>query len=777
MNAKGPADAAEDRSGGTAVGLARDSSLNVAGAVVRQVAVFGVTFLIAEVLGADQLGVYAQAFALRALLLLASVLGMRVAMTYFIASFRADGDAGGVRGAVRIGLGTTGVVSVVVAAITILVAPALADGYFNDPDLTTPIRLVALSLPFMVIMTVALAATRGFKTMRAFAGIGLVFEPATRLILTGAVLALGLGIDATLVALVVSSMAAAVLAVRAIRKRLATLGSGAARFPYRAVASFAAFSWVASTATQGLLWGDIIILGAFVGSVEIGVYQVATRVVLLALFAVAPLTASLGPRVSDSWARGNRSDVREHYVTLTGWTWRLSLPIFAVLVVFTEPVLGLFGEEFGVGTTVTRMLIVGALVETLGAPASVMLNQVGKNRLNMVFAVGALGFDVALALLLIPTLGIEGAAIAWAATLGVFGLVRIVAVRRLITGCFPWSKSHTKGTVAVLVALVVGWGFTVVVEADRFGELIVGSVLIGSVYIGTLLALGLSDEDRHLLRSVARRVSVLSVIRTGPIRRLRDRLATARLEAPTDAVRLDRLISPLRYDILVRADFFRLARDNSELVEADVDGFIEVAKNTDYYVWYREVAAHVIGIDAQDNAELDEGFARRVRKSLELLDRYETSGGFDARFPVTVRRMSDEATPTGKRLVGERLVPVDGCHRLALLHLDQREYLQVSEYRLTRNSAPLVDNTPVLIGALRLASADYYAFIASGFFDQPVGSREELVTNADASGETVSRDVAAVLAVDEPSLPDADQEDSDTSEISGVGENRGDDRQ
>ncbi len=743
------ADSANEEGGVKVARLARDSGLNVGGAVVRQIAVFGVTFLIAQTLGADALGVYAQAFALRALLLLVCLLGMRVAMTYFVASFRAAGDHGGVRGAVRIGLAATAVVSTVVAAITILLAPALATGYFDDPSLTVPIRLAMLSLPFIVIMTVALAATQGFKSMRAFAGIGLVFEPTTRLVLTGVVLALGFGIDATLAVLLISSATAAYLALRALKKRLATLGPGRPRFPYRTVATFASFSWVGSTATQGLLWGDIIILGAFVGSEEIGIYQVATRVVLLATFAVAPLTASLAPRVADSWTRDLPGDVSDHYVTLTGWTWRLSLPVFVVLIVFTEPILSLFGEEFVAGAAVAMILAAGALVETLAAPAGVVLNQVGRNRLNMVFAVMALVLDVVLAVLLIPVFGIEGAAIAWTVTLGAVGLSRILAVRRLVTRRFPWSMSHTKGAIAAVAALAVGWGFDAVTDVGSLIEVIVGSVLVFGVYVGVLLILGLSHEDRRLLGPVARRASRLPVFRTGPMRRIRDRLGTRSLVVPTEELRLDHLISPLRYDVLVRAELFSLVRDNRDLIATNVDDFVTLAKQSSYYVWYCDIAAQVIGIDVDNQAAVDEGFALRVRKSLDLLDRYEKNGGFDARFPVTVRPISDDETPSGKHFIGSRFVPVDGCHRLALLHLDGRESLQPSEYRLMPSTAPIVDNTPALVDALHLSSADYYRFIGSGFLDQPVRSRDQLLAGADAAGESVRSDVDVVLAIDE----------------------------
>ena len=50
------------------VGMARGGGLNLAGAIVRQLSLFGLSLALARWLGAGDLGVYWQAYALRSLL-------------------------------------------------------------------------------------------------------------------------------------------------------------------------------------------------------------------------------------------------------------------------------------------------------------------------------------------------------------------------------------------------------------------------------------------------------------------------------------------------------------------------------------------------------------------------------------------------------------------------------------------------------------------------------------------------------------------------------------
>jgi hypothetical protein len=58
----------------------------------------------------------------------------------------------------------------------------------------------------------------------------------------------------------------------------------------------------------------------------------------------------------------------------------------------------------------------------------------------------------------------------------------------------------------------------------------------------------------------------------------------------TEPVPLDELISPLRYDIVVRADHFRFLDDRLDLFERDPAAYVRLATGHPYFTWYTEVA-------------------------------------------------------------------------------------------------------------------------------------------------------------------------------------------
>ena len=161
--------------------LAVDGRRSIVGAVISNAATFLVALLIARLSGEALLGAFAILFALRAIIALICGLGMRIAMTKFVAASRARSDHAALRGAVRLGVGVPVVAAVLAGAGLALLAPVLSEQVFDLPSMTGPMRVVALSLPFAVLQDVTLAGTQGFQSMRAFARIGMILEPLCRL--------------------------------------------------------------------------------------------------------------------------------------------------------------------------------------------------------------------------------------------------------------------------------------------------------------------------------------------------------------------------------------------------------------------------------------------------------------------------------------------------------------------------------------------------------------------------------------------------------------------
>ena len=493
-----PGPRARTGASGPARGLARGGSLNLVAAAVNQAAVFFLTFFLARRLGDAQVGQYAQATAFLALLSLLALSGLRAGLTKFVATHLVDDDAGGVRGTLRLGLGLTVAGGVLLGVLLAAFAVPIA-GIFHDPALVTGLRSVGLTLPAAVLLEAALAATQGWRTQKPYALIGYLYEPSARLLLTVLLVLAGLGINAAFIAMPTSIWTATIAAMIWLRRMVRRLPPQPVTYQTRALFSFSSMSWLAALATTGLIWADTLLLGLFRDSAQVGIYNVSTRLVMLAAFVMAPINSAFQPYIAHLFHRGETRDLEHLYRMTTSWIVRLSLPAFIALLVFPRRMLELFGHQFVVGASVTMILALGKLVDAATGPCGLMLNMSGRVRINMIDNIVALVLNVALNLLLIPPYGINGAAVAWAVSLTVVNAARVEQVRRSL-GVLPFGRATAKGVVAGLAALIIALAVRMLIPSTA--QLLVGIPVLVVVYLAVLVALRIEPEDRTMLRAV-----------------------------------------------------------------------------------------------------------------------------------------------------------------------------------------------------------------------------------------------------------------------------------
>ena len=491
--------------GGQLSGMARGGGLNLVGALFNQSALFAITALLAIPLGKTDVGRYATSYALLSILGLLSLVGFRAAMTRFVAVHLADEDWARVRGTIRLGLLMSLGSSLVFGAVVVAAAGWIA-GVYDDPELRVPLILTGCTLPAATLADAALAATQGWRTQRPFTYIGRILDPGLRLVLTGGLLLAGAGLVGAMVALLVASWVAALAAMWALWRLVRRVPDARPVYAVRDIFSFSMVSWVSALASTGLIWADTLILGYFRSAGEVGIYNVSTRIVTLAVFVMAPINAAFAPVFAHAYHVGDHDEMSRTYSAATGWIVRLAMPAFVVLVVFPRDILRIFGEEFVVGAIATVILAVGQLVNASTGPVGSVLNMSRHVRLNMMDNIAALALNLVLNVVLVPRYGFVGSAVAWSVSLAGVNIARVLQARHYL-GIRPFGRSTLKSLLAGLGAGLVALGVRYVVDG-WLAELVVGAALGAVAFLGAVLALGLSADDRTVLAAVTRRRGV-----------------------------------------------------------------------------------------------------------------------------------------------------------------------------------------------------------------------------------------------------------------------------
>jgi O-antigen/teichoic acid export membrane protein len=217
-----------------------------------------------------------------------------------------------------------------------------------------------------------------------------------------------------------------------------------------------------------------------------------------------PINASFGPYVAHLHHRGDAAGLRQTYGIATSWIVRLSLPAFVALLVYPRDLLHLFGHGFRAGATVTVILAAGKLVDAATGPCGLMLNMSGRPAINMADNISVLILNVLLNLWLIPTHGIVGAAVAWSVSLLFVNVARVSQVW-FIMRILPFDIGVLKGLFAGAAGLTVALVVDQILPESAL-ELVMGMGLMLLTYVGVVVALGITREDRMVLRSLTSRV-------------------------------------------------------------------------------------------------------------------------------------------------------------------------------------------------------------------------------------------------------------------------------
>jgi O-antigen/teichoic acid export membrane protein len=236
---------------------------------------------------------------------------------------------------------------------------------------------------------------------------------------------------------------------------------------------------VAQIALQRL---DIVLIAALAGPVQAAVYTAATRFLVFGQLGGQALSTGVQHRFGTLLAVGDRAGAAELYRTATAWLVVLTWPLYLLFALYAPFVLAIFGPGYAAGQRVMVLLALTMLVATGCGMVDIVLNMAGRTTWTLANAGLALTMNVALNLLLIPPLGILGAAIAWAAAIAVNNLLPLAQLG-LSLGLHPFGPgiAAAAGLAVLCFGLVPG---TAVLAFGRSLPVLVGATVLGTGVYG-----------------------------------------------------------------------------------------------------------------------------------------------------------------------------------------------------------------------------------------------------------------------------------------------------
>ena len=391
-------------------------------------------------------------------------------LVYFIARMRVFGRPGGVPSLLRLALVPAVLVACLVSVSLLVFARPLADA-LGPEEATAYLRMLALFLPFAVLADSVLAATRAHHDMSVTVLVDKVGRPLAQLGLVVMIAASG---SAGLLALAWAGpyLPAAVLAwfwlgrivCRAVPEEslekppghapeavVGTPGTAAAERVTPAVFwSFALPRALGGVAQMGVQRGGVVMVALLNGLTGAAVFTAATRIMVVGQFGTQAVLYAAQPRFAELLAARDHAAVRALYQAGTSWLVCLTWPLYLSALVFAPEVMKLFGAEYSAGALALVIVCAGQLAASVLGMGDLILTMTGRTGLNLLNNVMSLLANVAVCVLLVPSYGAAGAAVALVVAVLVRKLLPLWQLRSLVV-LHPFSRPVLLATGSALV--------------------------------------------------------------------------------------------------------------------------------------------------------------------------------------------------------------------------------------------------------------------------------------------------------------------------------------
>ena len=374
---------------------------------------FGSQVILARWLGAAEFGLYVIAASWCILLSMLATAGMPAAAMRFIGAGLARNDPAYIRGFARRGLQITFATGVLTVVLGVLVL-------FGIPGLTSPGQrqalLVALAtVPFFAVLNFYGGTANAFPWLvQSFVPTN-VLRPLLFLVALWFLSSRDLHLDATRAMELqwVVVLFCTALAGWAFQRRLSAEVPASGR-------SYETRGWLraavpllgAGLFTSYLAEVTVIIAGFYLPSEDVGVFQVSYRIALLIAFGLYAVDSFTAPEAARFVATADQDNLQRSVNSATRLRFWPALAAVAVLALAGKPVLRIFGDEFVRGYAVLVLLAFAQLAQAAVGPVSRLMTLTGQQDRALLAAVGSLLLLIPLLAVLVPSFGMEGAAVA-----------------------------------------------------------------------------------------------------------------------------------------------------------------------------------------------------------------------------------------------------------------------------------------------------------------------------------------------------------------------------
>ncbi|HET7324885.1 MAG TPA: polysaccharide biosynthesis C-terminal domain-containing protein [Halococcus sp.] len=231
---------------------------------------------------------------------------------------------------------------------------------------------------------------------------------------------------------------------------------------FRSLVRFAKYGWIGPVTDQSWVWTDTLVLGVFVVPALVGVYELSWQITGVLFLLASAISSTVFATISDLSGRGDTDQITDLLERSLVYTGIMAIPGLVGGIIFAEPILAAFGEEYRVGAVVIPVLILARVFHSYEVVFSKVIDALDRPDLTLRSNTAFVVTNIVLNVVAIAAVGWVGAAIATTVAM----LLKTGLSYHYIRSILAFSLPVKEILMEVCAALVMGACLLVLIPAS-----------------------------------------------------------------------------------------------------------------------------------------------------------------------------------------------------------------------------------------------------------------------------------------------------------------------
>lgn len=484
---------------------AKGSIIILLGTILSTLFVFIYRLLFARYFESIEYGIFSLSVTILSILTIIGTMGLNEGLSRQISFYIGRNKKKNIRTIIRVSLIYGLLFSSVISIILYLFSEFFSSLLFHDQNFTYVIKIIALTIPFYVEISILNSIFRGYQRVKEnvifidilknlLFIIFLLIIIYYRLSLMWAIISYSFTFILTLTFFIFYYLRNKPYDYQYFTKK-STIG--------RELLFFSIPIMFVSILNQIVVWTDTLMLGIFKTASIVGLYNAALPIGRFVSIPLGALLFIYTPIASELFSKKNDNEMRRTYLVLSKWLSSMTFPIAMMFILFPNYIIFYsFGQEYIGASIALQILATGFFINNLMGPNGATLMAMGKTKFLMYSTFGSACINISLNYILIPSFGIIGAAISSAIALISMNFIRSIQLYKLTT-ITSIGKNTIKPILFSLIAfLIINYLFKSYISINLIIIIIIFTIYVLIYIISLVITKSIDFEDIDLLLKV-----------------------------------------------------------------------------------------------------------------------------------------------------------------------------------------------------------------------------------------------------------------------------------